>query len=199
METKSLAILMFMSFTLTTIFLRVIWQLVLTGRSGIHTSARLKNRKEKIISWLFFGSFGLQGLLALAYAMSMLPTQLEVGSLGLLVGVSMTIGGLVLTSFSQFSMGENWRIGVDPEEQTKLVTTGIYAKIRNPIYSACLIYAWGMVLLVPHIAMLFTGISCCGSVLAYVKLVEEPYLLSLHGDSYHRYRKKTGAFLPRFN
>ena len=31
----------------------------------------------------------------------------------------------------------------------------------------------------------------------HVRLVEEPYLLRVHGDAYRRYAARTGRFLPR--
>jgi protein-S-isoprenylcysteine O-methyltransferase Ste14 len=30
-------------------------------------------------------------------------------------------------------MGKNWRIGVDPDEEAELVTSGVYSKIRYDI------------------------------------------------------------------
>ncbi len=32
-------------------------------------------------------------------------------------------------------MGKNWRMAINPDEQTDLVTTGLYARIRHPIYA----------------------------------------------------------------
>jgi hypothetical protein len=46
-----------------------------------------------------------------------------------------------LTVIAQFAMAESWRIGVDPNERTPLVTTGAFAMVRNPIFTAMLVTA----------------------------------------------------------
>ena len=33
-------------------------------------------------------------------------------------------------------MGASWRVGVDPDERTTLVTTGVFGAVRNPVFSA---------------------------------------------------------------
>ncbi len=48
-------------------------------------------------------------------------------------------------------MGDAWRIGVDPEERTELVTDGPFRLVRNPIYSAMIPTVLGLVLLVPNV------------------------------------------------
>ena len=42
-----------------------------------------------------------------------------------------------------------WRIGVDRRERTDLVTTGVFAHVRNPIVTAMVVAQLGIVLLVP--------------------------------------------------
>jgi len=52
------------------------------------------------------------------------------------IGVALAVGGIALTLYAQLAMGESWRIGVDPSERTELVTSGPFAWVRNPIFSA---------------------------------------------------------------
>ena len=47
------------------------------------------------------------------------------------------------------AMGASWRIGVDPEETTELVTGGVFGLCRNPIYTFMVIAWVGFALLVP--------------------------------------------------
>ena len=76
-------------------------------------------------------------------------------------------------------MGKNWRIGVDPEEQTELVTDGIYSKIRNPIYTACIVHGVGLLVLAPNAMVLVIGLIGFYAINAYVRHIEEPYLTKL--------------------
>ena len=94
-------------------------------------------------------------------------------------------------------MGAEWRIGVDPDEETELVTTGIYAYVRNPIYTGCIVFGTGLLLLAPHPLFLATGLIGYFSIRAYVKEIEEPYLIELHGDDYREYQSMTGSFFPQ--
>jgi protein-S-isoprenylcysteine O-methyltransferase Ste14 len=94
------------------------------------------------------------------------------------------------------AMGASWRIGVDPGERTQLVTSGPFALVRNPIFAAMLPTALGLTLLVPS-WVAFVGLV--GLMLALelqVRVVEEPYLLSVHREEYAVYSARVGRFLP---
>jgi len=198
MDTKQLPILMMVVFLLVIIVGRVVFQLILTGKSGIHSGTKLKTRKEMFISFLTFGVIGIQTFLTWLISSSRLEPQIEFGLLITWIGIILCISGILFASYSQFAMGKEWRIGVDPGEETQLVTTGIYKTIRNPIYTGCIIHGTGLILLAPHISLLITGIVGYLAIRAYVKEIEEPYLISLHGEKYQQYMSQTGSFFPRF-
>jgi protein-S-isoprenylcysteine O-methyltransferase Ste14 len=111
-------------------------------------------------------------------------------------GVAIFIVGLVGTLYAQIAMGESWRIGVDERERTALVTSGPFAVVRNPIFAAMLPTSLGLALLVPNVAAL-AGLGALWLALQIqVRLVEEPYLLRAHGDSYRQYAARVGRFVP---
>lgn len=51
-------------------------------------------------------------------------------------GAALGLVGIASTFVAQVHMGRSWRIGVDPSDHTELVTTGTFALVRNPIFSA---------------------------------------------------------------
>ena len=111
-------------------------------------------------------------------------------------GIAIFLVGLVATVYAQVAMGESWRIGVDEEERTDLVTSGPFAIVRNPIFSAMLPTSIGLALLVPNVVAL-AGIAVLVIALEIqVRLVEEPYLLRTHGESYRDYAARVGRFVP---
>jgi len=111
-------------------------------------------------------------------------------------GVAIFLVGLIGTLYAQVAMGESWRIGVDVEERTALVTTGPFALVRNPIFAAMLPASLGLALLVPN-AVALAGLAALWLALEIqVRLVEEPYLLRAHGDSYRQYAARVGRFVP---
>lgn len=197
MDAKNLPVLMMIIFLLIIIVGRVVFQVALAGDSGIRSGTKLRTKREVLISFLMFGVVGVQVLLAWLYSLSRLEPQVELGSMSTVIGIVLCIFGIAFSSYAQYVMGKEWRIGVDPDEKTELVTTGIYKKIRNPIYTGCIVYGAGLIVLAPHMLFLITGIVGYFAVRAYVKDIEEPYLLELHGENYRRYMSETGSFFPR--
>jgi len=111
-------------------------------------------------------------------------------------GVALFLTGLIATLYAQIAMGESWRIGVDEREQTDLVTTGPFALVRNPIFAGMLPASLGLVLLVPNTVALIGLAALVLALEIQVRLVEEPYLLSRHGDAYRQYAARVGRFVP---
>lgn len=193
-----LAAMMTAVFFLIVVVGRVCWQYKTVGDSGIRSGTLLKTKTEFAISLALVGHFPVQGLVVVIYAMALLQPQVNLGLIGNVVGVALCLSGTVLASYSQLSMKESWRVGVNPDEETQLVTTGIYSMIRNPIYTACIIYGIGIVVLAPHLVTLLSGLFGLISIVIYVKKIEEPYLLKKHGEGYRQYKAATGAYLPVF-
>ncbi len=113
-------------------------------------------------------------------------------------GALVTIVGILLTWLAQHAMGTSWRIGVREAECTELVTTGLFAVVRNPIFSCMLLTAAGFVLLLPN-ALILTSAACLFlAIELQVRVVEEPYLLRTHGEAYAAYCRRVGRFVPGF-
>jgi protein-S-isoprenylcysteine O-methyltransferase Ste14 len=112
------------------------------------------------------------------------------------VGVALAGLGIIGTVACQIAMGDSWRGDVDPEARTPLVTSGPYRMVRNPILTSTFVTALGIALVIPNLlaAMMLAGIVVAEQI--QVRLVEEPYLLRVHGDAYRRYAAVTGRFLP---
>ncbi|WP_344310234.1 isoprenylcysteine carboxylmethyltransferase family protein [Brevibacterium samyangense] len=111
-------------------------------------------------------------------------------------GLVVTVAGLLGVLAAQAGMGASWRIGVDATERTALVTTGAFALVRNPVFTAMLAALAGMVLLVPTPVSAAAPVVLLAAVELQVRCVEEPYLLRTHGDTYARYAARVGRFLP---
>src|SRR5690606_15035331 len=98
-----------------------------------------------------------------------------------IVGTATAVLGIAATAAAQTQMGASWRIGVDPAERTGLVTTGIFAKVRNPIFTAMLITAVGFTLMVGNVVAVLGLAALIAALEVQVRAVEEPYLRSTHG------------------
>jgi protein-S-isoprenylcysteine O-methyltransferase Ste14 len=113
------------------------------------------------------------------------------------VGVGLFVLGVVATVVCQLVMGESWRADVDPDARTPLVTGGPYQWVRNPILTATAMTTIGLALMVPNVVALGMLFLVGAAMQIQVRLVEEPYLLRVHGEAYRRYAARTGRFLPR--
>lgn len=114
-----------------------------------------------------------------------------------LVGVLVAILGIAATLLAQVDMGESWRIGVDDRERTDLVRTGVFGWVRNPVFTAMLVFASGLVLVTPNVVAVAAFAAMVASIEVQVRLVEEPYLLRAHGQDYRHYLGAVGRFVPR--
>lgn len=115
-----------------------------------------------------------------------------VGTLGIILFTLGAIGTLA----AQGAMGASWRIGVDQNEKTRLVTVGPFAIVRNPIFSAMILASFGMALMIPNLAGLAAFFLLVLAIELQVRFVEEPYLIRTHRDRYLEYATKTGRLLP---
>lgn len=113
-----------------------------------------------------------------------------------IAGLVLALAGFAATLAAQTGMGASWRIGVDPAERTDLVTNGVFAHVRNPIFTAMAAAQAGVVLMVPTWISVLALVALVAAVQLQVRAVEEPYLRSVHGGAYAAYAARAGRFLP---
>jgi protein-S-isoprenylcysteine O-methyltransferase Ste14 len=95
-------------------------------------------------------------------------------------------------------LGTNWSDGVQTQENQTLVTGGIYARLRHPMYSAHLVVALGQCLLLGN---WIAGPSLLVLQWPFYLLripAEEQRLLQHFGEDYRRYMQQTGRLLPKW-
>src|SRR5262245_40751860 len=66
------------------------------------------------------------------------------------VGVVLCFTGVILFLLSLVSFGKSFRVGIDIDHPDKLVTTGVFAFSRNPLYVAFSCVLLGQVLVFPN-------------------------------------------------
>lgn len=113
-----------------------------------------------------------------------------------IIGVIIAGAGIAATVYAQLDMGDSWRIGVDRTETTALVRAGAFGLVRNPIFSAMIVFAFGVMLVTPNFLALIGFALVVTTIELQVRTVEEPYLLAVHGDAYRDYATAVGRFIP---
>jgi protein-S-isoprenylcysteine O-methyltransferase Ste14 len=111
-------------------------------------------------------------------------------------GIVVAVVGIAATVYAQIDMGDSWRIGMDDTETTALVRTGVFGRVRNPIYTAMLTFGLGITLVAPNLVAIGAFVLLVAIMEMQVRRVEEPYLLRKHGNSYRDYRATVGRFVP---
>lgn len=91
------------------------------------------------------------------------------------VGFFIALSGIIVTVVSQLQMGDSWRIGVDQQESTTLITNGLYARSRNPIYFGILLFWIGLSITFPHPLLFISAFVCWLCIELIVRKIEEPY------------------------
>ena len=167
-----------------------------TGDTGI-VSVGSTPPIERLGGGLFFTGVligGINPALALADA---IPVWSELDTTAAhAAGLVLCLVGIAGTFIAQMAMGSSWRIGVDPEERTDLVTGGVFALCRNPIYTFMVIAWVGFALLVPTWVALAAGVLLITGIQIQVRLVEEPHMIRTHGETYLAWARRVGRFVP---
>jgi len=81
------------------------------------------------------------------------------------------------------------------EKTGHLVTTGIYRRIRHPMYGSLFLLAWGAVLKAVTAGSLALGIAASLALFATAKAEEAENVRSF-GEEYVEYMKRTNRFVP---
>jgi protein-S-isoprenylcysteine O-methyltransferase Ste14 len=102
-----------------------------------------------------------------------------------------SLGAMVV---AQQQMGASWRVGIDEQHSTPLVTSGLFRFSRNPIFLTMRLNLLGLVVLRPGAAAL--GIAAVGEVLMQIQVrLEEQHLRQAHGDDYAAYCRRVRRWL----
>ncbi len=81
------------------------------------------------------------------------------------------------------------------EKTTQLVTSGIYAYIRHPLYSSLLLLGWGIFFKIPS----WPGIILALAITFFLFLTaraDEAECIQYFGSAYQEYMQKTRRFIP---
>ena len=114
-----------------------------------------------------------------------------------ILGIIIMIVGLYTFWRAHADLGRNWSNSLDIHEAHKLVTGGVYQRVRHPMYSASWLMYLGQAL------FLSNWIAGLGGVIGFALLYflrvskEEDMMLHEFGDQYRQYMTTTGRIIPR--
>jgi protein-S-isoprenylcysteine O-methyltransferase Ste14 len=110
------------------------------------------------------------------------------------VGVVLCFTGVILFLLSVVSFGKSFRVGIDIDRPDKLVTTGVFAFSRNPLYLAFSCVLLGQVLVFPNWIVLVYLVAGIWLIHRQV-LREEEFLRKHYGQEYAEYCHRVRRYL----
>jgi len=109
------------------------------------------------------------------------------------IGAATCVVGMILFFISMISFGDSFRVGLDEQHPGKLVTTGIFALSRNPIYTAFGFILFGIFLIFPN--WIFSIYILLGFLMFHRQvLLEEKSLKKQYGEEYDEYCKNVRRY-----
>ncbi|MGB3464790.1 MAG: isoprenylcysteine carboxylmethyltransferase family protein [Cyclobacteriaceae bacterium] len=148
---------------------------------------------------VIYSLFSTIGLIFLLFFMATIPedTLWPQSSIVKLTSLICITYGLIIIKLS-FKDQSVWRFLTEEDryEKDNLRTTGIYAKVRHPLYSGTLLIFTGLFLFIPKIS---TAIALVITILYLIfgVILEEKKLTSKYGKVYEDYKKQVAAIIPR--
>jgi protein-S-isoprenylcysteine O-methyltransferase Ste14 len=167
-------------------------------KAGIKTDQMARGKKSTrtflVERYLKFFTFitALSQLLSIAvYSYLKLIIESEiVRDLGLLLAL---IGVLVFVS-AMYEMKDSWRAGIDENQKTEFITSGIYRFSRNPAFVGFDLMYIGMALAFSNYLNIIFAL-CSVAMLHLQILQEEKFLPVVFGKAYYNYKIKTRRYL----
>ena len=112
------------------------------------------------------------------------------------MGVVVDLACALLFYRTHRDLGRNWSVSLDLRERHTLVTTGVYALIRHPMYAGFWLMALAQALLLPNWIAGSAGLIGFG-VLFFGRVGrEEEMMIAAFGDEYSAYMRRTARVVP---
>jgi protein-S-isoprenylcysteine O-methyltransferase Ste14 len=159
----------------------------------------LKNRKGTLevilltLAWLGF-FVPLVWVVSSVFAFAEYPLRV----VPLASGIVCFVAGLWLFYRSHADLGTNWSVTLHVREQHRLITQGVYRRIRHPMYTSLLLYSVGQVLVLPNWVAGPSYLITFGVLFVFRVIPEERMMLEQFGSDYAAYMRKTKRLVPGF-
>jgi protein-S-isoprenylcysteine O-methyltransferase Ste14 len=113
------------------------------------------------------------------------------------LGAALAVAALVMFHLTHRALGRNWSVSLQMRESHTLVTEGVYARIRHPMYSAFWLWAIAQALLLPNWIAGLSGIVGFGTLYVLRVGPEEAMMAENFGQDYTDYMARTGRLWPK--
>lgn len=170
-------------------------KLIAQKRKGIQTTQLGIGNKEKKTLWVEkLLKFISLVIVPIELASILLDTNSFIPDGFRIIGIVLASVGTFVFIIAMLTMRDSWRAGIPSEDNTKMVTTGVYSISRNPAFLGFDLTYLGFYLTFDNLPLLlFTGFAV---ILMHMQILEEEkYLAYRFGTQYLEYKKNVGRYL----
>jgi protein-S-isoprenylcysteine O-methyltransferase Ste14 len=167
------------------------------GRHSRKTPVRYSGRDAREIALLGCSLTGL-GIVPFIYVLTRFPRFADypfVPAQGY-AGIAVYLGVLWLFYRTHRDLGRNWSVSLDLRERHTLVTTGVYAAVRHPMYTGFWLMGVAQLLMLPNWVAGPAGLIGFGTLFFGRVGREEDMMISAFGDEYRNYMRRTARIVP---
>lgn len=153
----------------------------------------------EVLSFLAFILWVTEVLLrAFRSRLDIFPDRLHLGffqtDAAKILGVVLVVIGLIPFILAFLDFGTSWRIGIDRQTPGALVTGGIFAVTRNPIYVGVVLFFFGIFFM--NGTWFFLIFALLAVVAIHFQILrEEEFLKKQYGQSYREYCRRVARYL----
>lgn len=115
-----------------------------------------------------------------------------------LAGIAILIVANWLFWRAHRDLGQNWSPTLEIRDGHAIVTTGIYRRIRHPMYLSLWLLVLSQAMILPNYVAGFSGLLPFGILYFHRVKKEERMMMEEFGSEYERYLKKTGRLFPKW-
>ena len=108
----------------------------------------------------------------------------------------MTAAALIMFRLTHKALGKMWSVSLQLKQDHKLITTGIYRRLRHPMYTAFWLMALAQALLLPNWIAGPAGLVGFGFLFFSRVGPEERLMEQAFGDEYRDYKARTKRVIP---
>lgn len=164
-----------------------------SGRTPVSASAR--DWRETTLLAISLSGLGIVPILYAATGFPRFADRPFVPALAYL-GLAVAIGALLMFRLTHKALGRNWSVSLEVRRDHRLISDGIYARLRHPMYTAFWLWALAQALLLPNWIAGFSGILGFGVLFGLRVGREERMMEEAFGDEYRAYSARTARVIP---
>lgn len=191
---------------MTALIGKVAWVLLVTGwyairlpfeRRAKRTATERSARDAGEWTRMWVSGSGL-GILPAIYLLTGWPAFADYspGWVQMTAGIGVASAALWMFRLTHLALGKFWSVSLDIRDGHKLVTEGIYGRLRHPMYSAFWLMAIGQALLLPNWFAGMAGMAGFGFLFFLRIGPEERMMEQKFGDEYVSYKSRTDRIIP---